>query len=86
MLSPSDRKQIEIIGERMFNKNRVHFMNAYYKEPEKPFGYSLVDNKPNTPLDKQVLTDLFGDCYVYHFGVNSTDDVSAVETQAAGRK
>ena len=73
MLSPSDRKQIEIIGERMFNKNRVHFMNAYYKEPKKPF-------------DKQVLTDLFGECYVYHFGVNNTDDVSAVETQAAGRK
>ena len=27
--SPSDRKQIGIIGERMFDKNRVHFMNAY---------------------------------------------------------
>ena len=26
--SPSDRKQIGIIGERMFDKNRVHFMNA----------------------------------------------------------
>ena len=43
--SPSDRKQIGIIGERMFDKNRVHFMNAYYKETEKPFGYLLVDNK-----------------------------------------
>ena len=41
--SPSDRKQIGIIGERMFDKNRVHFMNAYYKETEKPFGYLLVD-------------------------------------------
>ena len=37
--SPSDRKQIGIIGERMFDKNRVHFMNAYYKETEKPFEY-----------------------------------------------
>ena len=33
--SPSDRKQIGIIGERMFDKNRVHFMNAYYKATEK---------------------------------------------------
>ena len=48
-------------------------MNAYYKETEKPFGYLLVDNKPNTPADKQVLADLFGECYVYHFGVSRTD-------------
>ena len=27
----SDRKQIGIIGERMFDKIRVHFINAYYK-------------------------------------------------------
>ena len=33
--SPSDRKQIGMIGERMFDRNRVHFMNAYYKETEK---------------------------------------------------
>ena len=37
--SPSDRKQIGIIAERMFEKNKVHFMNAYYKETEKPYGY-----------------------------------------------
>ena len=56
--SPSDRKQIGII-ERMFDKNRVHFMSAYYKETEKPFGYLSVDNKPNTPADKQVLIQTF---------------------------
>ena len=65
--SPSDRKQIGIIGERMFDKNRVHFMNAYYKETEKPFGYLLVDKKPDTPADQQILADLFGECYVYLF-------------------
>ena len=83
--SPSDRKQIGIIGERMFDKNRVHFMNAYYKETEKPFGYLLVDNKPDTPADKQILADLFGECYVYHFGVNSTES-TCVETKPAGQK
>ena len=71
--SPSDRKQIGIIGERMFDKNRVHFMNAYYKETEKSYGYLLVDNKPGTPADKQILADLFGECYANHFGVNSTE-------------
>ena len=82
--SPSDRKQIGIIGERMFDKNRVHFMNAYYKETEKPFGYLLVDNKPDTPADQQILADLFGECYVYHFGVNSTKP-TRVETKPVGK-
>ena len=51
----------------MFDQNRVHFMNACYKGTEKPFGYLLVDNKPDTPADKQILGDLFGECYVYYF-------------------
>ena len=82
--SPSDRKQIGIIGERMFDKNRVHFMNAYYKETEKPYGYLLVDNKPGTPPDNQILADLFGECYAYHFGVNSTEP-TRVETKPVGK-
>ena len=71
--SPSDWKRIGIIGERIFDNNRVHFMNAYYKETEKLYGYLLVDNKPGTPPANQILADLFGECYAYHFGVNSTD-------------
>ena len=71
----------------MFDKNRVHFMNAYYKETEKPFGYLLVDNKPDTPADKQVLGDLFGDCRVCLFAtqtkVNSTSvEPTPVETKS----
>ena len=82
--SPSDRKQIGIIAERMFDKNRVHFMNAYYKETEKPYGYLLLDNKPGTPTDNQILADLFGKCYAYHFGVNSTEP-TRVETKPVGK-
>ena len=83
--SPSDRKQIGIIAERMFDKNRVHFMNAYYKETEKPYGYLLVDNKPDTPADQHILADLFGECYAYHFGVNNTEP-TRVETQPVGKQ
>ena len=62
-------------------------MNAYYKETEKPCGYLLVDNKPDTPANKQILAELFGKCYVYHFGVKSTDDVkpTRVEIKPAGK-
>ena len=71
----------------MFDTNRVHFKNACYKETEKPFGYLLVDNKPRTPADKQIVADLFGECYAYHFGVNNTDCVkpTCVETKPAGK-
>ena len=68
----------------MFDKNRAHFMSAYYKETEKPYGYLLVDNKPGTPADKQILADLFGECYAYHFGVNSTEP-TRVETKPVGK-
>ena len=54
----------------MSDKNRVHFMNAYCKESENPFGYLLVDNKPDTPADKQVLGHIFGNCHVYLFASN----------------
>ena len=68
----------------MFDKNRLHFMNAYYKETEKPYGYLLVDNKPGTPADKQILADLFGEFYAYHFSVNSTEP-TRVETKPVGK-
>ncbi len=87
---PSDRKQIGIVGEQMFDKNRVHFMNAYCKETEKQFGYLLVDNKPDTAADNQVLGDLFGDCHVYIFAtqtkVNSTSVESTPVETRLGRK
>ena len=62
-------------------------MNAYYKETEKLFGYLLVDNKPPTPADKQIVADLFEKCYAYHFGVNNTDGVkpTCVESKPAGK-
>ncbi len=84
--SPSDRKQIGTIGERMFDKNRVQFMNVYYKETEKPFGYLLVDNKPDTAADKQVLGDIFGDCHVYVFATqNKVSNISVESTPVETR-
>ena len=41
--SPSDRKQIGIIAERMFDKNRTRFMSAYFHETERAFGSIFVD-------------------------------------------
>jgi hypothetical protein len=54
-------------------------MNVYCKETEKPFGYLLVDNKPDTPADKQFLGDLFGDCHVYLFATQTKVNSTSVE-------
>ena len=54
--SPSDRKQIGIIAERMFDKNRVHFMNTYYKETEKP--YRWITSPAHHPISKFLQTYL----------------------------
>ena len=63
--SPSDRKEISIIAERMFDKNRQRFISAYYQETDKPYGYLFVDNRPDTPGNKQVLSEIFGSCLVF---------------------
>ena len=34
----SNPKQIDIIAERMFGKNRLRVMSAYFQETERAFG------------------------------------------------
>ena len=73
--SPSDRKQIGIIAEPMFDK----ISPAGY-------GYLFVGNRPDTPGNKQVLSDIFGLCRVYpsiNKSMKSTDEkVETINTQA----
>ena len=61
--SPSDRKQIDIIAERIFAKDRPNFMSVYRIVTAKPYGYVLVDNQPKTTTDKQVIAEVFGSCH-----------------------
>ena len=63
--SPGDRKQIDIMAEQTFAKDRPRFMQAYRKETDRPYGYLVVDNHPRTTSERQVVTNVFGDCYTY---------------------
>ena len=60
--SPSDRKQINTIAERIFAENRFKFMQVYTKATSVPYGYVLIDNHPRTAPENQVVTDVFGTC------------------------
>ena len=90
--SPSDRKQIGIVSERMFDKNRKNFMTAYYHETERPYGYVVIDNQPKTTSEKQVVSEVFGKCKSYqHISTQSeitqvTTDVQPLPKQSVKRK
>ena len=68
--SPSDRKQI---GIRIFDKHRDRFITAYSEVTREPYACILVDKKPDTPADKQVLYDIFCSCRAYA-DINSTSE------------
>ena len=63
--SPADRKQIDIVAERTFAKDRGNFMKAYTKETDNPFGYIVVDNRPQMRSENQVMANVIEGCYTY---------------------
>ena len=63
--SPSDRKRIDMVAERIIAKDRPNFMGAYVKETERSYGYLLIDNQPKTPAEKQVLANVFENCQAH---------------------
>ena len=60
--SPSDRKQVNMIAERIFAKDHSKFMQVYSKATQVPYGYVVIDNQPCTAPENQVVTDVFGPC------------------------
>ena len=73
--SPGDRKQIDIMAEQTFAKDRANFMKAYTRETEKPFGYIILDNHPRTINEHQVIANVFGDCYTYPYITKSSSQI-----------
>ena len=57
--SPADREMISRVGQRTFANENSKFMNVYRRETEKPYGYVLIDNKPETEPNYQVVCDVF---------------------------
>ena len=68
--SPSDRKQVNMIANRIFAEDRSKFMQVYSKATQVPYGYVLIDNHPCTTPEYQVVTDVFGTCRRHPILVN----------------
>ena len=62
---PTDRRQIGIMAERIFDKQNFLFVSIYYDVTIKPYSYILVDNKADRSVCKQIVNDFFGSCVSY---------------------
>ena len=80
--SPGDRKQIDIMAEQTFAKDRANFMKAYMQETDKPFGYIILDNHPRTTNEHQVIANVFEGCYTYPYITSSQRSHQILPTQA----
>ena len=89
--SPGDRKQIDIMAEQTFAKDRPRFMQAYHRETAQPYGYIVVDNHPRTTSEHQVVANVLGDCYTYPYVTSTTSPpltsrIASVQLQASPLK
>ena len=62
---PADRRQIGIMAERILDKQKSLFMSIYNNVTIKPYSYVLVDNKADTSVRRQIVSDVFGSCLSY---------------------
>ncbi len=63
--SPSDRRQIGHLAARIFEKRSTEFMFVYNNVTAEPYQHVLIDCKPETPPNRQLVSDVFGDCKAY---------------------
>ena len=64
---PADRRQIGIMAHRIFDKQKPLFMQIYNDITVKPYSYVLVDNKADTSMHRQVISDVFGSCVSFAY-------------------
>ena len=73
---PADRRQIGIMADRIFDKNKPAFMEIYKDITSKAYSFVVVDNKADTPARRQIIADIFGNCVSYNItGVDSAQNL-----------
>ena len=58
--SPMSQDQIGHLGRFMFPKKLDQFMSVYRKATAPAYGYLIIDGKVNTPLNRRLITNIFG--------------------------
>ena len=53
------------MAERIFDKQKSLFNSIYHDVTIKPYSYVLSDNKADTSVRRQIVSDVFGLCMSY---------------------
>ena len=61
LAQPRDKTAVMCLARQMFPRQTGYFMQAYDEATEQPFGYLLVDARPETPNDLRLRSGLFSD-------------------------
>ena len=80
---PADRRQIGILAEKIFDKQKPLFMKIYNEITVKPYSYVLVDNKADTAVYRQLISGVFGTCVSY--ALPSTSKAQTLEKRSAAQ-
>ena len=80
---PADRRQIGIMAERIFDKQKPLFMEIYNEITVKPNSYVLIDNKVDTAVDRKIMSGVFGTCVSY--ALPSTSKSQSLEKRPAAK-
>ena len=57
--NPRDQQQITVLARQMYPGQSEQFLSTYRMAASKPFGYLLIDLKPDTPNDKRLWPNVF---------------------------
>lgn len=57
--NPRDRLQISILARQMYPGNQKFMTDSYYDATKEPYGYLLVDLRPETPDDFRLRSKIF---------------------------
>ena len=57
--NPRDQQQIVVLARQMYPGQSEKFLSTYRMATSKPFGYLLIDLKPDTPNDKRLWPNVF---------------------------
>ena len=65
------------MAEKIFAKQKPLFMEMYSEITVKPYAYTLIDNKADTSVHRQIISGIFGTCVSY--ALHSTSKPQTLE-------
>ena len=60
--NPVDKQQVMTLGRQMYPEKPHHLVNHFNEAVSKPYGYLLVDLKPNTPEHSRLKSNIISKC------------------------